>query len=394
MRKDEPIGEEWFLSRNSYHVRFYKNLIDNMFSENSCLRIAIKGDWGTGKTTLLRALSHLYDKEDGELVLRFEAWKYAFEEDPFIPLLEEISHLGDKIEDSNFRRKFKRRMKETIKVLGVTTAVVTEAFLKQSPISVDAESIEKWFGRFEEFLYKRKSERNRKLELLKKTINELKEKKGCKKFILAVDDLDRLLPERAFRLLENLYLYFDIPGSIIIMAVNDTVLNAYVKKHYGMEDSFGNFHFQEEFLDKLFHYSIELQLSHLNDLHLEGFFEDNGFRDRICEELQELSKDIGSLTHRQWIRTLNLYEAEFNVGRDFDNGKLSPAGKEKFLSCVLRTVFPEIRLAFRRYGDLALQGDNAERLKEELTRNYGNSECGQQAIRVLNLIGTFRRKDV
>jgi len=394
VRRDEPIKEKHFLEKNGTQVQLYKDTLDAMFSKNACLRVAIKGDWGTGKTTFLRALSHLYE-EEGALVVRFEAWKYAFEEDPFIPLLEEISRLGDKIEDSNFKRKFKNRMKETMKVLGVTTAVLTEVFLKKSVIPVDADSIEKWFKRFEDFLYKKKSERNKKLELLKETIDELKEKKGCDKFVLAVDDLDRLLPERAFRLLENLYLYFDIPGSIIIMAVNDTVLNAYVKKHYGIEDSLGNFHFQEEFLDKLFHYSIELQLSHLNDLHLDGFLAKEKHREKICKELLELSSNkIGRLTHRQWIRTLNIYESEFNGSIDLvEDGILSRAGKERFLACALRTVFPEVRLAFRRHGDLALQGDNLEKLKEELERTYGNRESGQQARKILDSIEELRRKD-
>jgi len=385
VKRDEPVKEETFLKRYSEQVNLYKDIINTLFSENSCLRVAIKGDWGTGKTTLLRALASLYEKEKA-LVVRFEAWKYAFEEDPFVPLLEEISSIGD----STFRKK----IRNIAKVLGVTTAVITETFLKQSFIPTEFSSIEKWFERFEDFLYKKKSERNKKLELLKKTIEELKERKGCNKFILAVDDLDRLVPERAFKLLETLYLYFDIPGSIIIMAVNDTVLNAYVKKHYGIEDSLGNFHFQEEFLDKLFHYSIELQLSHLNDLHLEGFFKEESYRDKICTDLQEFSKDIGKLTHRQWIRTLNLYESEFSSSRDLENGMLSRAGKESFLACALRTVFPEVRLAFRRHGDLALQGENMGKLKEELERKYGNKESGQQAIKILNSIEKLRRKDV
>jgi predicted KAP-like P-loop ATPase len=241
VRKDEPVKEEVFLKKYAEQVKLYKNTIDVLFSDNSCLRVAIKGDWGAGKTTLLRALASLYEEEKA-LVVRFEAWKYALEEDPFIPLLEEISSIGDST--------FKKKIKNIAKVLGVTTAVITETFLKQSLIPTDASSIESWFKKFEDFLYRKKSERNKKLELLKKTIEELRERKDCDKFILAVDDLDRLVPERAFRLLEILYLYFDIPGSIIIMAVNDTVLNAYVEKHYGIKDSFGNFHFQEEFLDQ------------------------------------------------------------------------------------------------------------------------------------------------
>ena len=180
------------------------------------------------------------------------------------------------------------------------------------------------------------------------------------------------------------------------MAVNDTVLNAYVEKHYGIKDSLGNFHFQEEFLDKLFHYSIELQLSHLNEFHLDGFFERNGFKDSIHKELLGLSGKVGRLTHRLWVRSLNLYESEFQESVDLvpekGKGKLSRAGKEKFLTCVLRTVFPEAKLAFRRHGDLAFQGDTLEMLKDELRRNYENRESGQQALRILNSINELRKE--
>ncbi len=297
MRRDEPFKGDKVLEDEELcevvGVTSYKEILDSLYSSGSCLRVAIKGDWGTGKTTLLRALAQSYKNEDA-LVVTFEAWKYAFEDDPFIPLLEAIYSVegADSV--------FKRRLKEVIKTLGVTTSTLLEAFLKQ--VSVDVESIEDWFKRFESFLYKKKSKRTQKLELLRKAIEDLKKKKKCNKFVLAVDDLDRLIPERAFRLLEALYLYFDIPGSIVIMAVNDTILNEYVRKHYGVKDRF-----QEDFLDKLFHFGIELQLSPLTKVHLKDFFGGEKFKElenvrnggekfKICEELLELPKGV-RLTH-------------------------------------------------------------------------------------------------
>jgi predicted KAP-like P-loop ATPase len=254
------------------------------------------------------------------------------------------------------------------------------------------EDIEDWFKRYEEFLFKRRSERSEKLSKLREAIEDLKKKKGAKKFVLAIDDLDRLTPERAFKLLEVLYLYFDIPGSIILMAINDSAVNYYVRKNICFlpeEMAQAGYPVQEEFLDKLFPLSVDLQLSRLNDFHLKDFFSDLPDAGEIREELIKLARNIEGLTHRQWILSLNLYEVGFNPESDWDSSSktLTVRGKKRFFISILRVISPQVKHAYRVYGDIIFEDkDMLKELKATLDSKglaFGISSNGRKALGII-----------
>jgi len=303
-----------------------------------------------------------------------------------VALLEAISEVGD--------ASFKRRLRGIMKVLGTTTSALTDAFLK-STISVSASDIEEWFERYENFLLKKRSERSEKLRRLRKAIEDLKRKRRAKKFVLAVDDLDRLTPERAFRLLEVLYLYFDIPGSIILMAINDSAINYYVRKNvcFTPEEMIqAGYPAQEEFLDKLFPLSVDLQLSGLSKFHLEDFFVGLPDEEEIRREIVRLARRIGRLTHRQWILSLNLYEVGFDFESDWDSASkvLTPRGKKRFFISILRVISPQVKHAFRVHGDMVFESMLGE-LEKELKGGGSAGRIGSNGKKALDIIEELKR---
>ena len=52
--------------------------------------IGVFGDWGTGKTSLMRMIQRELANEEEVLTVWFEAWRYGREEHPILPLVATI----------------------------------------------------------------------------------------------------------------------------------------------------------------------------------------------------------------------------------------------------------------------------------------------------------------
>ncbi|RLD95134.1 MAG: hypothetical protein DRI93_02970, partial [Aquificota bacterium] len=55
--------------------------------------VAIKGDWGTGKTSYLHAIKDYFRGYRGYPVVFFEAWKYQDESHPLVPLFTQMGRV-------------------------------------------------------------------------------------------------------------------------------------------------------------------------------------------------------------------------------------------------------------------------------------------------------------
>ncbi len=65
---------------------------------------AIKGDWGTGKTSVLHAIGSYYCDLHRFPVVFFEAWKYQDETSPLVPLLQQIIRGLERGRTSDWRK--------------------------------------------------------------------------------------------------------------------------------------------------------------------------------------------------------------------------------------------------------------------------------------------------
>ena len=93
---DLPINEAKLLGHEKI-VRYLKEFVE---SEQmvSPLSIAIHGEWGSGKTSIMKTLEKNLDKEKVE-VLFFESWKYEYS-NPSLGLMGELAIKFSTAEDS------------------------------------------------------------------------------------------------------------------------------------------------------------------------------------------------------------------------------------------------------------------------------------------------------
>jgi len=116
-----------------------------------------------------------------------------------------------------------------------------------------------------------------------------------RKLILIIDDLDRLIPRKAFKMIETLRFYFDVEDVIVLMGVNDKVIERYINKIYHLNDD----DISDKFLEKVFQHSFRLPSSKVNKIHLRNI------KDKNIKNLVEIVLNSFYLPHRKIIKIIN-----------------------------------------------------------------------------------------
>jgi len=161
------------------------------------------------------------------------------------------------------------KIREDLKKLGkilLTSTLLTTDILLNKYLKTNINKIEDQLIKVENYLFNYKSEYKERFNKFKKIIDEIIKsnlleeainlnnrnvwesidensyyndtlkpknlKPETRKLIIIVDDLDRLLPENAFSIIESLRFYFDVTNVIIIMGINDKLIEDYIKNIY------------------------------------------------------------------------------------------------------------------------------------------------------------------
>lgn len=94
---DKPLDFTDILADENERARtvLLLNNINKLLNSNTrgSVCVAVSGDWGSGKTTYLKALESYYGAHAECPVLFFEAWKHQDDENPLVPLILSIKDI-------------------------------------------------------------------------------------------------------------------------------------------------------------------------------------------------------------------------------------------------------------------------------------------------------------
>jgi hypothetical protein len=396
MLSDHPLSVKTALESEEFQsliLPLINSLVSLMDGEESCLTVSISGDWGTGKTTVLRTLESFFRDYCRFPVLFFEAWRYKDDRNPLVSLVSELREFPPIQADEELSKEMDNVLRGLL--LGVLTAGdfalkgISKLFLPfEIDLSKKAKDVLTLFdelkNKYPEEVLKAKSKYKENLNQLGKLIDKvrnlhidgnksLEEKwkellkdyeeissfhreENNRWFILIIDDLDRLFPKDAIKFIETLRFYFNIDRTLILMGINDRILNTYFMKATGFLEKKGISFRGENFFEKIFQWNYELSYEKLNDLHLRGLRK-RGIKEEKIEEIKEiLGNVVGSLSHRKWIKLINRIEKKLCLYRNSDN----PPLKNLVILAIVKELFPGLELEMRRAPEVAsdiLQGN-------------------------------------
>lgn len=197
--------------------------------------IGIFGGWGSGKTTLMRAIQRQLPV-DSVVATEFNAWRFEREPYLLVPLIDTVRGALDKWSvgrDIHTRRRVRRATRRIAHVVrglaaGLSGEVGIPGAVKigyEVDKAMDALSVGRgpshpqslYLAAFEE---------------LSKAIYEFANGGGATPIVVFIDDLDRCLPSNALEVLESIKLFFDFQGLVFVAGLDEGIVQRAVRARF------------------------------------------------------------------------------------------------------------------------------------------------------------------
>lgn len=235
---DSPTHDDKFSIEN------YINGLSNFITEcETPLTIAIQGDWGTGKTSIMYQVEKRLnpEKQDKKIqTIFFNTWQYSqfdMGNNLAVALITDlISELN--VEDSQKNQFYTKA--QSILSKGLEYLNFDFGILNGEKISEKLQELITHFGQ-------RTADIKYLKENLQNIINEAITVNDYDRIVIFIDDLDRLVPEKAVELLEVLKLFLDCEHCVFVLAIDYNVVVRGTKNKYGddLDDEKGKAFFEK-----------------------------------------------------------------------------------------------------------------------------------------------------
>ncbi|MBV8102995.1 MAG: hypothetical protein JOZ31_27970 [Verrucomicrobia bacterium] len=206
--------------------------------------IGIFGTWGSGKTTLMRAIERKLNSSKS-IALQFSAWRYEKEPNLIIPLLDIVREGLIKWADQN--KELQQKALATASVVGKAVySLLAGLSLKiglPNALELSYKANES-LAQARDFVEKEKEARvprsfyHAAFRALGESFKEfLGSAEGPDRLVVFVDDLDRCLPQGALEVLEAMKLFFDLEGFIFVVGLDQGVVERSIDLKYRNESN-------------------------------------------------------------------------------------------------------------------------------------------------------------
>lgn len=238
--------------------------------------IGIHGDWGAGKSSVLKMVETTAKTDKDALCLWFNGWSFEGFEDAKAVVIETIvdelrrARPADTKVLASARKVLKRVdwFKAARRAGGVAFNLTTgmpspdqigsivegaKALLAKPNDPASKEALAEVVGKTEGLL-KEAEEDNvpAQMHAFREEFQTLLEDAGVRQLVVLVDDLDRCLPETAIATLEAIRLFLFVPRTAFIIAADEAMIEYSVRRHFPeLPSSSGPAGYARNYLEKL-----------------------------------------------------------------------------------------------------------------------------------------------
>lgn len=256
--------------------------------------IGVFGDWGSGKSSLIRMLEDQYGDDEGTLVIKFNGWLFEGYEDAKTVLMGTIIEnviKEKKLENGLLDKAWGLLKRVNILKLIKSVGAVGAAYFSASTGDPNMLNVGLAMAKEVDFngVIKDKDDGNNAKSLrmgiqeFHKDFSELLEMSEIKKLLILIDDLDRCSPETIIATLEAIKLFLYVQNTVFVISADEKLIEYAVRKRFpdleGMVKSASR-----NYLEKLVQHPIRIpRLSaaemeiYITLLFISNYFKDSDF---------------------------------------------------------------------------------------------------------------------
>ena len=244
----------------SVHANLIKDVVTNV--KNLPITIGLYGDWGSGKSSVLKILEKELEEYKDSIVIYFDGWTFESFDDAKLALIQGIvdeleksekfkEKVKDKAEDIvnafsklkrsiNWIRILKVTAKSAIPVLSASMTgglsvipMLISAFQEHKDDLTDILTGEKAEEFLKDIIGTDKEEKKyAAVREFRNDFSDLIKKSRYEKVIILIDDLDRCLPRHIIENLEAIKLFLNVPGTAFVIAADEYIVSNAIKSEY------------------------------------------------------------------------------------------------------------------------------------------------------------------
>ena len=216
------------------------------------LTIGVFGDWGSGKSSIMKILEQKLEDDEKVLTIYFNSWLFESYQDAKISLLENIllelsknETLGEtakkKILSLISRVDYMKLAKDGIKKYGKNVvdiiatggvgSVIEAGFsmLKKEKID-ELETAD--LSKLNEYIKdEQKNTSKNTIKTFRKDFEELINLTDYESVVIFIDDLDRCMPERVIETLEAIKLFLSVPNTAFVIGADERIIKHSISMH-------------------------------------------------------------------------------------------------------------------------------------------------------------------
>ncbi|TKJ42989.1 hypothetical protein CEE36_05755 [candidate division TA06 bacterium B3_TA06] len=252
---EEPDFEDPKFNWEEWDKLGFKGVAENIVTDieafGTPLIYGVYGRWGSGKTSMMRAIQDCLKARNGYKTVWFDPWWYdhADKEQLFLGLLRKIEK---EIAPQDNTTLTEIGVKFTAGAIAALRLVVDAgtSLLGIGKVTEDAKKF------YKEALELIEGEQKKQIDAVEETRTNLCKAidsllKKDETLILVVDDLDRCLPDRAILLLDQLKNFLYLSRVVTVLGIDDEVFANMLNIHY-------QYHWGHQYLDKIIRHAYRL----------------------------------------------------------------------------------------------------------------------------------------
>ena len=223
--------------------------------------IGIYGEWGTGKTTLMKSIEQRLKSEEDILTVWFNAWRYEREEQfALVSLMKTIAY---KMDEHPKYEKVKQVLLKSI--VSASKGLLSKYVFSDKYV----DELQQNFNSNMKVLAQAEKDTIyfHGLKQIEDLINKIIEDSPRNRVVVFIDDLDRCSPKKALEVFESIKVFLGINGFIYIIGLSHETIGKLITAEYEKSGITG-----EAYIKKII--QIPIMVPEWNSIDIRNFVEE------------------------------------------------------------------------------------------------------------------------